>query len=78
VGQWKRDARPGQLLFDGDRLRSVRLDVGLTAAQLAERIGRDVTAVYAFENGRSWPRADVIGRLADELGVGVDDLFTRQ
>jgi transcriptional regulator with XRE-family HTH domain len=78
VGQRKRYVRPGQLSFDGERLRSVRLDLGLSAAQLAERIGRDATSVYAFETGRSWPRADVIGRLADELGIGVDDLFSRQ
>jgi putative transcriptional regulator len=60
----------------GPRLRQLRIDAGLTQAELAERAGVADGTISRLERGRLRdPSAQLVGKLADGLGVGVEQLL---
>ena len=56
-------------------LRALRRRVGLTAAQLAARMGYTRTTIYYWETGRAWPSSEELPKLAGILGCSIDDLY---
>ena len=65
-------------MHDGfsERLRQVRKHFGLTAAQMAERVGlNDRKSWENYERGQSSPKADVLSRLT-EAGIDPTWLLT--
>lgn len=58
----------------GARLRDLRLQAGLTQAELGSAIGAKDRAVRDWEHGRVEPRVAVLQRLAAKLGVEVSEL----
>ncbi len=58
----------------GDRVRKYRKSKNLTQQDLAERLGVSDKSVSRWENG-SYPDVALLGPLAKELGVTVDDLL---
>ena len=62
--------------FDfGNRLFRLRRKAGLSQAQLGEKAGVSNKAVSKWENGRAKPGLDTAEKLAEALGVSVDDLL---
>jgi transcriptional regulator with XRE-family HTH domain len=61
--------------FSGRALRQARINAGLSRMTLAAEVGRHVNSVANMERGSAVPRADTLARLADALGVTVDDLY---
>lgn len=59
----------------GNRLYQLRQKAGLSQAQLGEKVGVSNKAVSKWENGKTKPGLDVVNRLADTLGVSVDELL---
>lgn len=59
----------------GIRLKEVRTAVGLTQAELAERVGVSRKTVNTVENGVFIPSTLLALGLARALGVKVEDLF---
>lgn len=57
-----------------DRLRKYRKSKNMTQQELAERLGVSDKSVSRWENG-SYPDVALLGPLAKELGVTVDDLL---
>ncbi len=57
------------------RLPQVRKSRGISAADLARRVGVSRQTVYAIEAGTYVPNTEVALRLSRELEVSVDDLF---
>lgn len=57
------------------RLSSVRQVRGISAAELAKRVGVSRQTIYAIESGSYVPNTAVALRLARELEVPVEDLF---
>ncbi len=57
------------------RLRSLRLERGLTLEALAERTGVSRSMISLVERGESSPTAAVLARLAAGLGVTLASLF---
>jgi transcriptional regulator with XRE-family HTH domain len=58
-------------------LRSVtmfRVRAGLTQQELADRVGVKQATINRYETGERSPRPEVMGRLADALGVEKWDL----
>ena len=54
----------------GERLRRLRLDRGVSCAQLAQRVGVTEGAIRQMESGQTKIASFVIGlRLAKELGI---------
>ncbi len=58
----------------GERLRAAREAAGLTQAELADTAGIHRVDVNRYERGKFEPSLSVAFRLADALGVRVDDL----
>jgi transcriptional regulator with XRE-family HTH domain len=58
----------------GPRLRRLRESRGLSAAELARRIGVSRAAVAQFEGGNSVPTWATVQRIADALSVSTDAL----
>lgn len=58
----------------GNRLKSLRIDAGLTQEQLAERIGVKKQNISRYENGRVEPNIRTAKRIAEALGVTLEDI----
>lgn len=60
----------------GDRIRSFRIEKGLTQNQLAELLGESSgRVVYAWEKGNGKPDCDKTAKLCAVLGVSADELL---
>ncbi|HWA00294.1 MAG TPA: helix-turn-helix transcriptional regulator [Caulobacterales bacterium] len=59
----------------GVRLKEVRVNAGLTQQELADRIGVSRKTINTVENGVFIPSTLLALRLAETLGVKVEDLF---
>lgn len=61
----------------GERLRAARKDRGLGQAELADRVGVRPLTLWRYEAGKvARPQAELLLRLATELGVSVEFLLT--
>lgn len=67
-------ARIGVRGFRADRLRELRIRAGLSADDLAARLGVSRQAVSTWETGRSNPPANKLRPIADELDVSISAL----
>lgn len=56
------------------RLRALRKAAGLSVQDLAGQVGVTRQAVWWWEQGRSYPTVDVAWRLADALGIDLEQL----
>ena len=61
----------------GNRLFMLRKKAGLSQSQLGKTLGLSNKAVSKWENGLAKPGLDVVQKLAEVLGVTVDDLLSR-
>jgi transcriptional regulator with XRE-family HTH domain len=59
----------------GAHLAALRKGAGLSQVELAESIGESQQNVAFWEQSEKPPRSDVLPRLADALGVSVEDLL---
>ena len=59
----------------GDRVRTRREELGLTRAELSERLGVSASAVSNYETGVSFPKEEVMLRLFDCLEADPNTLF---
>jgi putative transcriptional regulator len=59
----------------GNRIKDVRSELGLTQAELAERVGVTRKTVNTVENGVFTPSTTLALKLAQSLGVTVEHLF---
>ena len=50
----------------------MRRRAGLTVPQLAEKMGCTCSAIYFWEAGRYWPKAECLPRIAEILGCSID------
>lgn len=60
------------------RLAEVRQAHGMTQEQLAEATGVHRVTIARIETGDVSPKAETLKRLADALGVLVDDLIEKE
>ena len=58
-----------------DSIARGRKDLGITQAELAERVGATKAAVSKWELGQSLPDVGMLPRLASQLGITIDELF---
>lgn len=61
----------------GQAARVVRVSLGLTQAEAAERIGISNEFYARIERGKTLPSVPTLSRMADSLGITVDALFGR-
>ena len=60
---------------DTEGLKRLREKAGVTQAALADALGVDRTTVTTWEIGRSFPRAELLPKLAAALGCEIGELF---
>lgn len=58
----------------GKRLKAYRIGKGLTPDEMAKNIGISRAAIYRYESGQP-TRVDVLGKIADHLGVSLTSLL---
>ncbi len=56
-------------------IKSRREQIGLTQAQFAENLHVSRATVAMWETEKSYPRADLLPRIAQLLGCTIDDLY---
>ena len=59
-----------------EKIIKERRKLGLRQADLAEKIGVSTRSVNIYENGKAYPRRNVIEALAEVFGVTVDYLIS--
>lgn len=59
----------------GERIKKLRIEHGLSRAQLAEQIGVEASAISNYESGIRTPRDSIKIRIASVLGASVGDIF---
>ena len=57
-------------------LKAYREKIGLTQAQVAEKLGYAKETISGWENGRKEPSFDTLGKIAELYGISVADLFS--
>ena len=60
----------------GERLKTLRIERGLTARDLADEIGVSYTTIYRWENGDRIPDGFNMGKLMNVLGVRLKDIVS--
>lgn len=60
-----------------ERLKTIRIDRGLTQAQLASILGVGRAAIAKWESGTREPRLQILVKLCDALDVSSDYLLGR-
>lgn len=63
---------------DGERIRALRLEQGLSVEQLRKRVPCGRATIYHLEAGRQAAGELLIHRLANVLGVEATDLIRRE
>ena len=58
------------------RIKELRKKTEMTQNALAKKIGVNQSAVAQWENGLTVPRTSILPRVADALGVSIQDLYT--
>jgi transcriptional regulator with XRE-family HTH domain len=71
TGKLNEMPRSGVRGFRADRLRDFRVRAGLSADDLAAKVGSSRQAVSTWEVGRSTPPPAMLGRLAHALDISV-------
>jgi transcriptional regulator with XRE-family HTH domain len=64
-----------ELIMLKNKLKQLRLEHGITQAQLAEKIGASTSAVGMYEQGRRQPDGRTIAKIAAVLGCSTDELL---
>jgi len=70
------DIADQQVAKIGERLRFLRLSVGLTQAELARRSGIKRPNIARLEAGRHTPSLETLGRLASAIGIPTARVFS--
>ena len=57
-----------------EKLKSARMEAGLNQTELSEKVGVTRRSIFAYENGISMPRKNVLRKIASVLNVTVSYL----
>lgn len=60
------------------RLREYRKNAGMTMKRLGEMVGASEASISQYETGRVEPDIELMSKIADVLGISVDNLIGRK
>ena len=66
-----------EIIKIGDRLKTLRVNKGLTQAQLADAIKIPRTTYANYEANKRQPKIEVLNKITEYLGVTIDDILTK-
>lgn len=61
--------------FSGQRLLELRTAANIKRERLAVDVDRSFSSIVKWERGENTPTVADVGRIAEALGVGVEELF---
>ena len=64
-------------MYISENIKILRKRLGLTQSDIAERLGKTVTAVGDYERGKSTPPLEVTLQLCEIFQVNLDDLVNK-
>lgn len=74
----KKDQHPeSYLLVIGSNIKRLRLKRSLSQQALAEAVGVSHPRISEIERGKGNPTVRTLQAIADELGVGIDKIFSK-
>lgn len=59
----------------GDRIRELRLEKGMSQAELARQCGKDPQSIERIENAKVNPTVVTLHQISEVIGVSVDQLM---
>ena len=59
-------------------IRQLRMEKSMTVTELAETVGCNPMSIYRYETGHRIPDVDVAMKIANALGVTVDELMGKK
>ncbi len=62
----------------GEKIKELRLEKGITQAELAEAIGIDKSTIAKYETDDREPKVYILCKIADYFGVTLDYLAGRE
>lgn len=62
--------------FNSERLKAARIELGWPQGRLAQRVGRSIGSVFAWESGTRTPGPETLVKLAATLGISAGELLT--
>lgn len=65
-------------MFNGKKLKCIRMKKDLTIKELADMAGIHWTTLAYYEIGRTKPKAEELWRVARVLGVSMEEFFTER
>lgn len=70
----------GQLIKDtlGKNIKTYRARRGLSQADFAEKADISITFLSNIERGIKYPQPDILSKIANALGVNVNELFVTE
>ncbi|NLY08564.1 MAG: helix-turn-helix domain-containing protein [Tissierellia bacterium] len=68
----------GDLVFNPNNLKQLRLEKGLTQKEVAEQIGVSQQQWSQYEKGEAYPRISTAKEIADFFGSTVDEIFLQK
>ena len=66
------------MMMVGQKVRELRKRLGMPAYVLAKRVGTSPNTIWLLEVHEIIPRRAVCERIAEILGVGYEELFSRE
>lgn len=65
-------------MIDGNKIRFMREQKGLNQTQLGELVGVEQSMIGYIERGIKRPSVELLARIAECLGVKMDDLIRKE
>lgn len=62
-------------IFNGNKLKNIRLDAGYTQKQIADILGCSQPSYQQYENGKRKPGADLLYEICKILKCSADELL---
>ena len=59
-------------------IRAIRRSKGLSVKALARMVGVSAMSIYRYETGHRIPDVDVAAKIADNLGVTIEELIEKK
>ena len=69
-------SRPEGAAIIGHRLRSLRRGLNATLAEVSQRTGVSISALSKIETAQSTASYDILKRICDGLGIGIEDIVS--
>lgn len=73
-------SKPAKIVYNpeqfGKRLKAARLKSGIDVDQASKMLGIEKNSYYKYEDGRRFPKPDILATIMDKFHISIDYLIT--